>query len=53
MNKEIAKVMKNKFDFIRDNLYNSSAYLALILDPRFKTQILPNDISEVVVNKHL
>ena len=30
--KEIAKEIKNKFDSVQENLYNSSAYLALILD---------------------
>ena len=44
--KEIAKEMKIKFDSIQEKLYHSSAYLALILDPRYKTQILPDNISE-------
>ena len=51
--KEIAKEMKNKFDSIQENLYNSSAYLALILDPRYKTQILPNNINENIVKQTL
>ncbi len=51
--KEIAKEMKDKFDSIKENLYNSSAYLALILDPRFKTQILPNDVNEDDVKQTL
>src|SRR6266542_3927836 len=29
---------------ISDNLNNSAAYLTLILDPRYKTQIIPNDL---------
>jgi hypothetical protein len=40
--KEVAKIMKEKFDSLSINLYNSTAYLALMLDPRYKTQILPN-----------
>ena len=42
--KNIAKAMKQKFDFLSDNLNNSAAYLTLILDPRYKTQIIPNDL---------
>ena len=38
--------MNIKFKSILENLYNSSAYLALILDSRYKTQILPNNIDE-------
>ena len=45
--------MKDKFDFIQENLYNSSAYLALILDPQFKTQILPNSISVETIKQML
>ena len=44
--KEIAKEMKIKFDSIQEKLYHSSVYLALILDPRYKTQILPDNISK-------
>ncbi|CAB5376434.1 unnamed protein product [Rhizophagus irregularis] len=51
--KEIAKEMKNKFDSIQENLYNSSAYLVLILDPQYKTQILPNNISEDMIKQIL
>src|SRR5438034_8566875 len=51
--KEIAIEMKNKFDSIQENLYNSSAYLALILDPRYKTQVLPNNISEDMIKQIL
>jgi hAT family C-terminal dimerisation region/Domain of unknown function (DUF4413) len=51
--KEIAQAMKDKFDSIQENLYNSSAYLALILDPRFKTQILPNSISVETIKQTL
>ena len=42
--KNIAKAMKQKFDFLSDNLNNSAAYLTLILDSRYKTQIIPNDL---------
>src|SRR6266540_2331383 len=42
--KNIAKAMKQKFDSLSDNLNNSAAYLTLILDPRYKTQIIPNDL---------
>src|SRR6266498_2512160 len=37
--------MKQKFDSLSDNLNNSAAYLTLILDPRYKTQIIPNDLN--------
>ncbi|CAB5389087.1 unnamed protein product [Rhizophagus irregularis] len=43
--KGIAKEMQEKFRCISVNLYNSTATLALVLDPRYKTQILPNSIS--------
>lgn len=42
--KDIAKAMKVKFDSLSNNLNNSAAYLTLILDPRYKTQIVPNNI---------
>src|SRR6266508_115340 len=42
--KNIAKAMKQKFDSLSDNLNNSAAYLTLILDPRYKTQIISNDL---------
>jgi len=51
--KEIAKEMKIKFDSIQEKLYHSSAYLALILDPRYKTQILPDNISENAIKNIL
>lgn len=44
--KVIAQEMDIKFKSISENLYNSSAYLALILDPRYKTQVLPDRIDE-------
>ncbi|CAB4441707.1 unnamed protein product [Rhizophagus irregularis] len=37
--------MQEKFHCISVNLYNSTATLALVLDPRYKTQILPNSVS--------
>src|SRR5215213_4682521 len=40
--KDIAEAMITKFNSISENLYNPTAYLALILDPRYKMQILPN-----------
>ncbi|CAB4434400.1 unnamed protein product [Rhizophagus irregularis] len=43
--KGIAKEMQEKFRCISVNLYNSTATLALVLDPRYKTQILPNSVS--------
>ena len=42
--KDIAKEMKLKFDLVSNNLNNSAAYLTLILDPRYKMQIVPNNI---------
>ena len=42
--KDIARTMKQKFDSLSDNLNNSAAYLTLILDPRYKTQIIPNNL---------
>lgn len=42
--KDIAKAMKEKFDSLSNNLNNSAAYLTLILDPRYKVQIVPNNI---------
>ena len=38
--------MNTKFNSISGNLYNTSAYLALVLDSRYKIQILSNNISE-------
>jgi len=51
--KEIAQGMENKFNSIQENLYNPSAYLALILDPRYKTQILPNSVDAETIKKIL
>jgi hypothetical protein len=44
--KEVAQEMNIKFSSISENLYNTSAYLALILDPRYKTQMILDNISE-------
>ena len=54
--KEVAQEMDTKFKSVSENLYPSSAYLALILDPRYKTQVLPDNINEstlkqILVNK--
>lgn len=51
--KEIAEDMKTKFNPISTNLYNSAAYLALVLDPRYKTQILPNNTKADTVKQIL
>ena len=51
--KEIAQEMENKFNSIRENLYNPCAYLALMLDPRYKTQILPNGVDVETIKKIL
>ena len=51
--KEIAKNMKTKFNSISTNLFNSTAYLALVLDPRYKTQILPNNIDADTIKEIL
>ncbi|EXX78390.1 hypothetical protein RirG_015410 [Rhizophagus irregularis DAOM 197198w] len=44
--KEVAQEMNDKFNSILGNLYNTSAYLALVLDPCYKTRILPDNINE-------
>lgn len=51
--KEVAQEMDNKFKSVLENLYNSSAYLALILDPRYKTQVLPDCINEDAIKQTL
>ena len=51
--KEIAQEMESKFNSIQENLYNPCAYLALILDPRYKTQILPNGVNAETIKKIL
>ncbi|CAB4424784.1 unnamed protein product [Rhizophagus irregularis] len=51
--KEIAEDMKTKFNPISTNLYNSTAYLALVLDPRYKTQIIPNNTDTDTVKQML
>jgi hypothetical protein len=51
--KEIAKEMNEKFNSVLDNLYNSSAYLALVLDPRYKLQILPDGIDAEIIKQTL
>ena len=50
--KDIAKAMKQKFDTVSNNLDNTASYLTLLLDPRYKTQIVPNDI-DIEVAKQL
>ena len=45
--------MNTKFKFVLEHLYNSSAYLALILDPRYKSQILPDSIDEDTIKQIL
>lgn len=44
--KEVAQEMDTKFESVLENLCNSSAYLTLMLDPRYKTQVLPDNINE-------
>src|SRR3954451_15082063 len=51
--KEIAQEMNTKFKFVLKNLYNSSAYLALILDPRYKSQILSDFINKNTIKQIL
>ena len=51
--KEIVQEMENKFNSIHENLYNPCAYLALMLDPRYKTQILPNGVDVETIKKIL
>jgi hypothetical protein len=51
--KEIAKEMNEKFNSVLDNLYNSSAYLALILDLCYKLQILPDGIDAEIIKQIL
>ena len=51
--KEIAQEMNTKFKSVLEHLYNSSAYLALILDPRYKSQILPDSIDEDTIKQIL
>ncbi|CAB4430949.1 unnamed protein product [Rhizophagus irregularis] len=50
---KIAEDMKTKFNPISTNLYNSTAYLALVLDPRYKTQIIPNNTDTDTVKQML
>jgi hypothetical protein len=45
--------MKTKFNPISTNLYNSAAYLALVLDPWYKTQILSNNTNANTVKQIL
>jgi len=45
--------MDTKFKSVSENLYPSSAYLALILDPRYKTQVLPDNINESTLKQIL
>ncbi|RIA87086.1 hypothetical protein C1645_828294 [Glomus cerebriforme] len=41
---DIAKAMKEKFDSLSIILIVQQLYLTLILDSRYKTQIMPNNI---------
>ena len=50
--KDIAKAMKQKFDTVSNNLDNTASYLTLLLDSRYKMQIVPNDI-DIEVAKQL
>jgi hypothetical protein len=45
--------MNEKFNSVLDNLYNSSAYLALILDLCYKLQILPDGIDAEIIKQIL
>src|SRR4051794_39840209 len=45
--------MNTKFKSVLENLYNSSAYLALILNSRYKLQILPNSIDKNTIKQIL
>src|SRR5437763_8198300 len=49
--KEIAQEMNTKFKFVLEHLYNSSAYLTLILDPCYKSQILSDSIDEDTIKQ--
>ena len=51
--KEIAQEMNTKFKSVLENLYNSSAYLALILDSYYKLQIFPDSIDENTIKQIL
>ncbi|CAB4433543.1 unnamed protein product [Rhizophagus irregularis] len=37
--------MEKKFQSVLDKLYNTNVYLALMLDPRYKLQIIPENIN--------
>jgi sulfur relay (sulfurtransferase) DsrF/TusC family protein len=56
--KEISKKMNDKFITVSSNLYNDATILALVLDPRYKTEYYPNDINistikSILKNKYL
>src|SRR5436190_1350872 len=51
--KDIAKAMKQKFDALSNNLDNTASYLTLLLDPRYKAQIIPNNIDIEVAKQFL
>jgi len=51
--KDIAKAMKQKFDALINNLDNTASYLTLLLDPRYKTQIIPNNIDVEMAKQSL
>ncbi len=46
-------VMNEKFQSILNNLCNSSTYLALILDSRYKLQILPDNVDAEIIKQTL
>jgi hypothetical protein len=50
--------MNDKFITVSSNLYNDAIILALVLDPRYKTEYYPNDINistikSILKNKYL
>ena len=51
--KDIAKAMKQKFDALINNLDNTASYLTLLLDSRYKTQIIPNNIDVEMAKQSL
>ena len=51
--RNIAETMITKFNSLYKNLYNSTAYLALVLDPRYKIQIIPNSVNVETIKELL
>ena len=45
--------MRQKFDSLSENLNNSTSYLTLLLDPRYKAQIIPNNLDVDMAKKEL